>query len=79
MSIKIRVLELIESVVHTRKWVSVLKRNLVNTAVVNAESKRAISFLHTKNRRAELIMTRSNQTNFHCVFEMSVKLNALRM
>jgi hypothetical protein len=39
VGIKCRVLQLIESVVHTQKWVGVLTRNLVNAT----ESKRAIS------------------------------------
>jgi hypothetical protein len=36
ISTKIRVLKFIESIIHTRKWVSVFTRNLVKTAVVNA-------------------------------------------
>jgi hypothetical protein len=38
MRVKIRVLEFIECVVHTRKWVSVLTPNLVKSTVVNAQS-----------------------------------------
>jgi hypothetical protein len=49
MSVEIRVFKLIESVIHTRKWVGVLTRNLVKTAVVNAESKRAINLSHKNN------------------------------
>jgi hypothetical protein len=41
--VKIRVLELIAGVVHTRKWGSVLTRNLVKSTVVNVESRRGIS------------------------------------
>jgi hypothetical protein len=48
MSAKIRVLKFIESVVHTRKRVSVLTHNLVKTAVVNAESQRAMNLSHKK-------------------------------
>jgi hypothetical protein len=37
ISVKIRVLTFIECVIHTRKWVRVLTRNLVNSTVVNAQ------------------------------------------
>jgi hypothetical protein len=43
MSVEIRVFNFVQGVIHTRKWVSVLTRNLVKTAVVNAKSKRAIN------------------------------------
>jgi hypothetical protein len=36
MCVKIRVLEFIESVVHTRKWASVVTCNLIKATVVNA-------------------------------------------
>jgi hypothetical protein len=78
IGVKIRVLEFVEGVVHTRKWVSVLTRNLVKTAVVNAQSKRAISLAHKEKWRAELTVTRSNKDGLHCVFELSVKLSVLR-
>jgi hypothetical protein len=52
MDAQIRVLQLIDGVIHSRKWVDVLKRNLVKAAVVNAQSKRANGFTNKKNRRA---------------------------
>jgi hypothetical protein len=36
MGIEIRVLEMIECVINTRKWVGILTRNLVKLTVVNA-------------------------------------------
>jgi hypothetical protein len=79
MNVKIRVLKFVEGVITMRKWVGVLTRNLIKTAVVNAQSKRAINFAHKKNWRAELTVIGSNQASLHCVFELSVKVSALRM
>jgi hypothetical protein len=52
--VQVCVLEPIKGVVHTRKWVSIFTRNFVKATVVNAQTKRAISLAHKKNRRAEL-------------------------
>jgi hypothetical protein len=48
MGIKVRVLLLIHEVIHMRKWISVLARNLVKTTVANARAKRAIGFTRKK-------------------------------
>jgi hypothetical protein len=77
--LKNRVLKFVEGVIHTRKWVSVLTRNLVKTAVVNAPSKRAISLAHIKNWLAELTVPGLNHASLHCVFELLVNISAIRM
>jgi hypothetical protein len=79
MSVKIRVLKFVEGVIHTRKWVSVRTRNLVKTAIVNAQAKRSIILAHKKSWRAELTLAWSDQANLHGIFELSIKLSALRM
>jgi hypothetical protein len=77
--VKFRVLKFVEGVIDTRKWVSVLARNLVKTTVVDAQSKRAINLAHKKKWRAELIVTGPNQASLRRVFELPGKLIALRM
>jgi hypothetical protein len=39
VGVKIRVLKLIEGVVHMQKWVNVLTRNIIKATVINAKSK----------------------------------------
>jgi hypothetical protein len=65
--------------VHTLKWVGVLTRNFVKSTEVNAHAQRAICFTRKNNWRAALIVARSYQPSFHRMFELSVKLNGLRM
>jgi hypothetical protein len=70
---------LAQEVTHTRKWIGVLTRDLVNFTVDNAESQRAICLTHKKDWCAELIPARANQANLYCVLKLSVESNALRM
>jgi hypothetical protein len=59
VGVGVRVRKLIKGVVHTRKWVRILTRNLIKATVVNAKTKRAISLAHKKNWRAELTVART--------------------
>jgi hypothetical protein len=80
VGVKVSVLQVVEGVIHMRKWACVFTRNLIKATVVNAHAKRSIGCItHEKNWRAKVIVARTNYTRLYCVFELSVRLKALRM
>ena len=49
----LRTLQAIEQLIHTRQWVTVLDRDLIESAIVDAHSHRAVFLLDEEDRCAE--------------------------